>query len=87
MTDNEEVKALKYQIKDLELQLAQSEDEKREIYGLLGMAHLNLRQHLQYGFNPNTARSTLISVGRYSPKLKAEMDAQEAKQSAHNIKE
>jgi hypothetical protein len=49
-------------------------DENTEIYGLLGMAHLNLKQHLEYGFNPNTAKSTLISVGRYAPKLREAMN-------------
>jgi len=48
-------------------------DENTEIYGLLGMAHLNLKQHLEYGFNPKTATSTLISVGRYAPKLREAM--------------
>jgi len=38
------------------------------------MAHLNLMQHLNYGFDPKTAHSTLISVGQIYPKLKAKMD-------------
>jgi hypothetical protein len=48
--------------------------ENEQLYALLALAHLNLRQHLQYGFNPKTAISTLISVGRYYPKLKTEME-------------
>ena len=58
----------------LMLALEELEKENAEVYGLLGMAHLNLKQHLEYGFNPETARSTLISVGRRYPKLKAAMD-------------
>ena len=52
--------------------------ERDEIYRLLAMAHLTMRQSLEYGFNPNTTRSTLISVGRYYPELKAKMDELEA---------
>lgn len=48
--------------------------ENQQLYALLALAHLNLRQHLQYGFNPKTATSTLISVGQYYPKLKAEIE-------------
>jgi hypothetical protein len=47
--------------------------ELTAVYGLLGMAHLNLKQHLEYGFNPKTAHSTLISIGKYYPRLKIEM--------------
>lgn len=48
--------------------------ELDRVYGLLALAHLNIKQHLEYGFDEKTARSTLISVGRYSPRLKAEME-------------
>ena len=41
---------------------------------LVAMAHLNLIQHLKYGFDPKTAHSTLISVGQIYPKLKAKMN-------------
>jgi hypothetical protein len=41
---------------------------------LVAMAHLNLMQHLEYGFDPKTAHSTLISVGQIYPKLKAKMN-------------
>jgi hypothetical protein len=53
--------------------------EQDEIYGLLGSAHLELRQNLEYGYNPNTIKSTLISIGQYAPKLKAKMDELQAK--------
>jgi hypothetical protein len=52
----------------------QINEELTAVYGLLGMAHLNIRQHLKYGFDEKTAQSTLISVGRYYPRLKAEME-------------
>ena len=41
---------------------------------LVAMAHLNLMQHLNYGFDSKTAHSTLISVGQIYPKLKAKMN-------------
>ena len=41
---------------------------------LIAMAHLNLMQHLKYGFDPKTVHSTLISVGQIYPKLKAKMN-------------
>ena len=61
------------------LEIEELKAENAEIYGLLGMAHVNLKQHLEYGFDPETARSILISVGRYFPKLKVAMDEQEKK--------
>jgi hypothetical protein len=61
------------------LEIEELKAENAEIYGLLGMAHVNLKQHLEYGFDPGTARSVLISVGRYSPKLKATINEQEKK--------
>jgi hypothetical protein len=52
----------------------EAEKELTKVYGLLALAHLNLKQHLEYGFNPKTAQSTLISVGKYYPRLKKEME-------------
>lgn len=60
------------------LQIETSERFRDDALGLLAMAHLNLRQHLKYGFNPKTAHSTLISVGQQYPKLKAKMDKLES---------
>ena len=74
----EEVGHLEQELKTLRLRLQQVEDENTRIYGLLALAHLNLRQHLEYGFDPRTARSTLISVGQYYPKLKVEMEKNHA---------
>ena len=67
--------------REFALERQQLEDENREIYHLLGMAHLELRQHLEYGFNEKTTQSTLISIGRYAPKLREEMEKQTAKMS------
>ena len=51
-----------------------AERETDQALHLVAMAHLNLIQHLNYGFDPKTAHSTLISVGKIYPKLKAKMD-------------
>lgn len=51
-----------------------AERETDQALHLVAMAHLNLLQHIKYGFDPKTAHSTLISVGRIYPKLKAKMD-------------
>jgi len=62
------------EVECLKAEIRQLNSELTEVYGLLGLAHLNIKQHLEYGFNEKTAQSTLISVGRYYPKLKAEME-------------
>ena len=74
-----EATAFKIVIRGLEGEVARLKAERDEIYGLLGSAHLELRQNLEYGYNPNTIKSTLISVGQYAPKLKAKMDELQAK--------
>jgi len=51
-----------------------AERETDQALHLVAMAHLNLIQHLNYGFDPKTAYSTLISVGQIYPKLKVKMD-------------
>jgi len=51
-----------------------AERETDQALHLVAMAHLNLLQHLNYGFDPKTAHSTLISVGQIYPKLKVKMD-------------
>jgi hypothetical protein len=76
MDKDEELAACRRKIAELNLTLTQLNAECVQIYGLLAMAHLNIKQHLEFGFTPNTARSTLISVGQYYPKLKAEMEKQ-----------
>jgi len=74
-----EATAFKIVIKNLEHDVAELKEEANEIYRLLGSAHLELRQNLQYGYNRNTIKSTLISIGQYAPKLKAKMDELQAK--------
>jgi len=54
------------------VEIAQRETD--QALHLVAMAHLNLMQHLNYGFDPKTAHSTLISVGQIYPKLKAKMN-------------
>ena len=55
-----------------------AERETDQALHLVAMAHLNLMQHLKYGFDPKTAHSTLISVGQIYTKLKAKMDQLES---------
>ena len=56
------------------LQVEAAERERDEALGLVSEAHLELIHSIKYGFNPGTAHSTLISVGRLYPKLKERMD-------------
>jgi len=56
------------------LRVESAERERDEALGLVSAAHLELIHSIKYGFNPGTAHSTLISVGRLSPKLKERMD-------------
>ena len=74
-----EATAFKIVIRGLEHEVVKLKAERDEIYGLLGSAHLELRQNIEYGYNPNTIKSTLISIGQYAPKLKAKMDELQAK--------
>lgn len=74
-----EATAFKIVIRGLENEVAKLKAERDEIYGLLGSAHLELRQNLEHGYNRNTIKSTLISIGQYAPKLKEKMDELQAK--------
>ena len=51
------------------LQVEAAERERDEALGLASAAHLELMQALKYGFNPASAHSTLISIGKLSPRL------------------
>jgi hypothetical protein len=55
--------------KNVHVAIAELTRERDDALRLLAMAHLNLCQHLEYGFNPKTAQSTLISVGQIAPLL------------------
>ena len=74
MTEEEYRAKIKWQADNCREQIDTAQRARDEALGLLSLAHLNLRQHLKYGFNPATAHSTLISVGRQYPELKAKMD-------------
>jgi predicted RNase H-like nuclease (RuvC/YqgF family) len=74
-----EIKNLKWEVTQKDTEIHRLKAERDEIYALLGSAHLELRQNLEYGYNINTIKSTLISVGRYYPKLKEKMDELQAK--------
>jgi len=63
----------------LQTEIQKLKAERDEIYGLLGSAHLELRQQLEHGYHPNAIKSTLISVGQYAPKLKAKINELQAK--------
>ena len=69
---------------EAKIELAQKEAEIRklkqeldEVYGLLSAAHTELRSQLEHGYHVPAIKSTLISVGRYYPKLKEKMDEME----------
>ena len=56
-----------------QLRVEAAERERDEALGLVSAAHLELIHSIMYGFNPKTAHSTLISVGKLSPMLQARM--------------
>ena len=51
------------------LRIQAAEHERDYALGLASAAHLELMQALKYGFNPASAHSTLISIGKLSPLL------------------
>ena len=51
------------------LQVEAAEADRDYALGLASAAHLELMQALKYGFNPASAHSTLISIGKLSPRL------------------
>ena len=74
MTEEECRAHIKRQAEMCREQIDTAERFRDDALGLLALAHLDLMQHLKYGFNPKTAHSTLISVGQQYPLLKAKMD-------------
>ena len=52
-----------------QLRIRAAEDDRDYALGLASAAHLELMQALKYGFNPASAHSTLISIGKLSPRL------------------
>jgi hypothetical protein len=51
------------------LQAEAAEADRDYALGLASAAHLELIQAIKYGFNPKSAHSTLISIGKLSPRL------------------
>ena len=78
MTEEEYKAQIKRQAEMCREQIDTAERLRDDALGLLALAHLNLMQHIKYGFNPATAHSTLISVGQHYPLLKAKMDKLES---------
>jgi hypothetical protein len=52
-----------------QLRIQAAEHDRDYALGLASAAHLELIQAIKYGFNPGTAHSTLISIGKLSPRL------------------
>jgi len=51
------------------LRVESAEADRDYALGLASAAHLELIQAIKYGFNPKSAHSTLISIGKLSPRL------------------
>ena len=61
------------------LRVESAEADRDYALGLASAAHLELMQALKYGFNPASAHSTLISIGKLSPRLNQIREAYERK--------
>lgn len=68
MTPEQQIRAAEEWAK---LRVEAAEADRDYALGLASAAHLELMQALKYGFNPKTAHSTLISIGKLSPQLEA----------------
>jgi hypothetical protein len=66
MTPEQQIKAAEEWAR---LRVEAAEADRDYALGLASAAHLELRQAIKYGFNPGTAHSTLISIGKLSPRL------------------
>jgi predicted RNase H-like nuclease (RuvC/YqgF family) len=73
------IKNLEWVVKQRDREIHRLKAELDEVYGLLSHAHTELRSQLEHGYHIPAIKSTLISVGRYAPKLKAKMDELQAK--------
>ena len=76
MTPEQQIRAAEEWAK---LRVEAAESERDSALGLASAAHLELMQALKYGFNPATAHSTLISIGKLSPRLNEIREAYERK--------
>jgi hypothetical protein len=61
------------------LRVEAAEADRDYALGLASAAHLELMQAIKYGFNPGSAHSTLISIGKLSPRLNEIREAYERK--------
>ena len=76
MTPEQQIKAAEEWAK---LRVEAAGHDRDYALGLVSAAHLELMQALKYGFNPATAHSTLISIGKLSPRLNQLREAYERK--------
>ena len=76
MTPEQQIKAAEEWAR---LRVEAAEKDRDSALGLASAAHLELMQALKYGFNPASAHSTLISIGKLSPKLNQIREAYERK--------
>jgi hypothetical protein len=68
MTPEQQIKLVEERAR---LQIEAAEADRDYALGLAAAAHLELIQALKYGFNPKSAHSTLISIGKLNPRLNA----------------
>jgi hypothetical protein len=61
------------------LRVEAAEADRDYALGSASAAHLELMQAIKYGFNPASAHSTLISIGKLSPRLNQIREAYERK--------
>jgi hypothetical protein len=66
MTPEQQIKLVEERAR---LQIEAAEADRDYALGLAAAAHLELIQAIKYGFNPKSAHSTLISIGKLSPRL------------------
>ena len=67
-----------------QLRIQAIEHDRDYALGLASAAHLELMQALKYGFNPASAHSTLISIGKLSPLLHQRREEYERSRTSSN---
>jgi hypothetical protein len=67
-----------------QLRIQTAEHDRDYALGLASAAHLELMQALKYGFNPASAQSTLISIGKLSPLLHKRREEYERSRTSSN---
>ena len=66
------------------LRVEAAEADRDYALSLAAAAHLELMQALKYGFNPASAHSTLISIGKLSPLLHKRREEYERSRTSSN---